>query len=145
MKRINKQAKIATMTKMIKNEQWQASDLFHKIKNNEIRNPKFQRNRKWRVLEANGNTKNPSEDRYIEFLIETGNSVHAISVGCSKGIYITPLKISIRTECADYTFEELNPHSLSFAIAKRRIYSFKVSAIYRLKPPLGGGLKSSMV
>lgn len=76
------------MTKMIKNEQWQASDLFDKIKNNEIRNPKFQRKRKWCVLEANGNTKNPSEDRYIEFLIETGNSVHAISVGCSKGVYI---------------------------------------------------------
>jgi len=73
--------------KMIKNEQWVVDDLYKMVKSNGIRNPKFQRKRKWGVREGREDAKRPSEDRYIEFLKETSNSVHAISVGISQGVY----------------------------------------------------------
>jgi hypothetical protein len=44
---------------MIKNEHWTVSDLAAKVKNNEIRKPKFQRKRKWDLFEKKENV--PSE------------------------------------------------------------------------------------
>jgi hypothetical protein len=69
--------------KMIKNEHWTVSDLAAKVKNNEIRKPKFQRKRKWDLFEKKENV--PSERKYIEFLYETHNSVHAITFGEESG------------------------------------------------------------
>jgi hypothetical protein len=65
--------------KLIKNEQWRVRTLISKIKNKEIHKPKYQRKRKWDQLPKSKN--NPNEKRYIEFLFQTQNSVHAITFG----------------------------------------------------------------
>jgi hypothetical protein len=65
--------------KRIKNEQWFVKELVSKINNREISKPRFQRKRKWDTLPTNENT--PNERAYIQFLFDTGNSVHAITFG----------------------------------------------------------------
>lgn len=65
--------------KHIKNEQWTVKHLISKIKNKEISKPKFQRKRKWDILQKKENV--PSEKNYITFLFDTHNSVHAITFG----------------------------------------------------------------
>ena len=65
--------------KRIKNEQWFVRELVSKINNREISKPRFQRKRKWDTLPTNENT--PNERAYIQFLFDTGNSVHAITFG----------------------------------------------------------------
>ena len=67
------------VSKIIKNEQWQARVLQEKIERQEIYKPKYQRKRKWDILPKKDS--NPSERKYIEFLFDTHNSVHAITFG----------------------------------------------------------------
>ena len=64
---------------MIKNENWYVKNLASKILNGEIYKPKYQRKRKWDLLPKKENV--PSEKKYIEFLFDTYNSVHAITFG----------------------------------------------------------------
>ena len=71
--------------KIIKNEQWYIKNLISKINNNEIYKPKYQRKRKWNTLPKKENI--PNEKKYIEFLFETHNSVHAITFGINDGKY----------------------------------------------------------
>jgi hypothetical protein len=68
-----------TDNKQIKNENWYVKNLAAKVNNGEIYKPKFQRKRKWDVIPKKTNV--PSEKRYIEFLYDTYNSVHAITFG----------------------------------------------------------------
>jgi len=65
--------------KEIKNEKWYVKTLASKINNQEIFKPKYQRKRKWDILPKKDNV--PSEKKYIEFLFDTYNSVHAITFG----------------------------------------------------------------
>lgn len=65
--------------KQIKNENWYVKNLAAKINNLEIYKPKYQRKRKWDILPKKENV--PSEKKYIEFLYDTYNSVHAITFG----------------------------------------------------------------
>jgi hypothetical protein len=65
--------------KIIKNEQWYVKNLMSKIMTGDINKPKFQRKKKWDILPKKEN--NPNERKYIEFLFETQNSVHAITFG----------------------------------------------------------------
>jgi len=65
--------------KMIQNENWYVKNLAAKILNGEIYKPKYQRKRKWDLTPKKENV--PSEKRYIEFLFDTYNSVHAITFG----------------------------------------------------------------
>jgi hypothetical protein len=65
--------------KNIKNEQWYVKTLASKVLNKEIFKPKYQRKRKWDLFPKKENI--PSEKKYIEFLFETYNSVHAITFG----------------------------------------------------------------
>lgn len=65
--------------KMIKNEIWYVKNLASKISNGEIYKPKYQRKRKWDLTPKKENV--PSEKKYIEFLFDTYNSVHAITFG----------------------------------------------------------------
>jgi hypothetical protein len=65
--------------KMIKNENWYVKNLASKISNGEIYKPKYQRKRKWDLTPKKENV--PSEKKYIEFLFDTYNSVHAITFG----------------------------------------------------------------
>jgi hypothetical protein len=65
--------------KIIKNEQWSVKTLVNKITNKDITKPKYQRKRKWDILQKKENT--PNERQYIDFLYETHNSVHAITFG----------------------------------------------------------------
>jgi len=69
--------------KRIKNEQWYVKDLIHKVMNGEIEKPKYQRKKKWDILPKSKSEDKPSpnEKRYIEFLFDSQNSVHAITVG----------------------------------------------------------------
>jgi len=68
--------------KTIKNEQWYVKTLASKVHNEEIIKPKFQRKRKWIIIPKEGKKENtPSEKKYIEFLYQTHNSVHAITFG----------------------------------------------------------------
>jgi len=67
-------------TKNIKNEDWTVDTLKHKVTQGEIYKPKYQRKRKWEILPKK-NDKHPSEKKYIEFLFETHNTVHAITFG----------------------------------------------------------------
>jgi hypothetical protein len=64
---------------MIKNEQWSPNILETYIKLGTIEKPKYQRQRKWDYFPKK--EKNPSEKMYIEFLLRTQNSVHAITFG----------------------------------------------------------------
>jgi hypothetical protein len=73
--------------KRVKNEQWSLKELISKINNEEISKPKFQRKKKWDVLQKKNS--NPNEYSYIKFLYDTENSVHAITFGQesnSKGV-----------------------------------------------------------
>ena len=65
--------------KVIKNEQWSVKQTMAKIHNKEITKPKYQRKKKWDILPHKNNV--PNEKSYIEFLFNTGNSVHAITFG----------------------------------------------------------------
>ena len=65
--------------KIIKNEQWYIKNLASKVVNGEIYKPKYQRKRKWDSFPKKENV--PSEKKYIEFLYDTYNSVHAITFG----------------------------------------------------------------
>ena len=65
--------------KMIKNENWYVKNLASKVINGEIYKPKYQRKRKWDLFPKKENV--PSEKKYIEFLFDTHNSVHAITFG----------------------------------------------------------------
>jgi len=65
--------------KVIKNESWYVKNLFAKVNNSEIYKPKYQRKRKWDQIPKKQNV--PSEKKYIEFLYDTYNSVHAITFG----------------------------------------------------------------
>lgn len=65
--------------KIIKNENWYVKNLASKISNGEIYKPKYQRKRKWDLIPKKENI--PSEKKYIEFLFDTYNSVHAITFG----------------------------------------------------------------
>jgi hypothetical protein len=67
------------INKQIKNEQWYVKNLINRIYNGDISKPKYQRKRKWDILPKKENI--PSEKKYIEFLFETQNSVHAITFG----------------------------------------------------------------
>lgn len=64
---------------MIKNENWYVKTLASKVSSGEIYKPKYQRKRKWDLLPKKENI--PSEKKYIEFLFDTYNSVHAITFG----------------------------------------------------------------
>jgi len=67
---------------MIKNEQWTVKILIQKVLNNEIHKPKYQRQQYWVLLpKKEKKEKTPSDRKYIEFLFETRNSVHAITFG----------------------------------------------------------------
>ena len=65
--------------KIIKNENWYVKNLALKVSNGEIYKPKYQRKRKWDLIPKKENI--PSEKKYIEFLCDTYNSVHAITFG----------------------------------------------------------------
>lgn len=65
--------------KIIKNENWYVKTLAAKVLNKEIYKPKYQRKRKWDIFPKKVNV--PSEKKYIEFLYDTYNSVHAITFG----------------------------------------------------------------
>jgi len=83
---------IPHMLKKIRIEQWTVKELIHKIDNNEISKPRFQRKKKWDKHPKNRDDSkppNPNEREYIEFLYETENSVHPITFGQET----TPLKI----------------------------------------------------
>jgi Fe-S cluster biosynthesis and repair protein YggX len=83
---------IPHMLKKIRIEQWTVKELIHKIDNNEISKPRFQRKKKWDKHPKNRDDSkppNPNEREYIEFLYETENSVHPITFGQES----TPLKI----------------------------------------------------
>jgi hypothetical protein len=67
------------MNKLVKNEQWYVKNLMHKIENEEISQPKFQRKKKWDKNLVKEN--NPNVKSYISFLFEVKNSVHAITFG----------------------------------------------------------------
>ena len=73
------------MLKKIRIEQWSVKELIHKIDNNEISKPRFQRKKKWdkhpTKRKNDSNPPNPNEREYIEFLYETENSVHPITFG----------------------------------------------------------------
>ena len=73
------------MLKKIRIEQWSVKELIHKIDNNEISKPRFQRKKKWDKhpikRKNDSNPPNPNEREYIEFLYETENSVHPITFG----------------------------------------------------------------
>jgi hypothetical protein len=76
--------------KSIKSEQWSIKELLKKIKNGKIKHPKYQRKKKWTTRPKKNNT--PNERSYIEFLQNTENSVHAITLGSvsdSQGTYYT--------------------------------------------------------
>ena len=76
--------------KSIKSEQWSIKELLKKIKNGKIKHPKYQRKKKWTRQPKKNNT--PNERSYIEFLQNTENSVHAITLGSvsdSQGTYYT--------------------------------------------------------
>ena len=76
--------------KSFKCEQWSIKDLLKKIKNGKIKHPKYQRKKKWTTQPKKNKT--PNERSYIEFLQNTENSVHAITLGSvsdSQGIYYT--------------------------------------------------------
>lgn len=68
-------------SKMVKNEQWYVKTLIERIDNNDILKPKYQRRKKWDILQKKEN--NPNEKSYILFLYEVKNSVHAITFGQS--------------------------------------------------------------
>ena len=68
-------------TKSITNEQWYVKKLAEKIQRHEIHKPKFQRRRKWKIFPDERKDMIPSEKKYIEFLYESRNSVHAITFG----------------------------------------------------------------
>jgi hypothetical protein len=65
--------------KEFKVETWTAEKLAMKVSSKEIYKPKFQRKRKWDKLPQKENF--PSDKKYIEFLFDTHNSVHAITFG----------------------------------------------------------------
>ena len=65
--------------KLIKNECWSIKTLAYKVSSGEIYKPKYQRKRKWDLFPKKEHV--PSERRYIEFLFDTYNSVHAITFG----------------------------------------------------------------
>ena len=67
--------------KRVKNEQWYVKDLKSKIDNGEIKKPKFQRKKKWDIKHNPKKNSFPSEEKYIEFLYKTRNSVHPITFG----------------------------------------------------------------
>jgi hypothetical protein len=67
------------INKRIKNEQWCVKELIDKINNQEIFKPQFQRKKKWDIQPKRENT--PNIKNYIKFLLETENSVHAITFG----------------------------------------------------------------
>lgn len=76
--------------KTIKSEQWYIKDLESKVSNGEIQKPKYQRRKKWDEHPKNDALKKkklPSEKRYIEFLIKTRNSVHALTFGQNGSIF----------------------------------------------------------
>jgi len=76
--------------KSIKSDQWSIKELLKKIKNGKIKHPKYQRKKKWTTQPKKKNT--PNERSYIEFLQNTENSVHAITLGVvsdSQGTYYT--------------------------------------------------------
>lgn len=70
--------------KHIKNENWYVKTLLSKVKTNEIYKPKYQRKRKWELFPNSKKENVPSEKKYIEFLYDTYNSVHAITFGVDK-------------------------------------------------------------
>ncbi len=70
--------------KHIKNENWYIKTLVSKVKTNEIYKPKYQRKRKWELFPNSKKENVPSEKKYIEFLYDTYNSVHAITFGVDK-------------------------------------------------------------
>lgn len=70
--------------KHIKNENWYIKTLVSKVKTNEIYKPKYQRKRKWELFPNSKKENIPSEKKYIEFLYDTYNSVHAITFGIDK-------------------------------------------------------------
>lgn len=63
----------------VKNESLYVQELLQLISENKIIKPKFQRKKKWEVL-PNKKTQ-PNEQDFIEFLYQTQNSVHAITLG----------------------------------------------------------------
>ena len=65
--------------KIIKTEQWTVKAMISRIENKEIQKPDFQRKKTWDIIPKNNNT--PNEKSYIEFLLKTQNSVHAITFG----------------------------------------------------------------
>ena len=65
--------------KIVKNEQWSMKQLISKIDNKDITKPKFQRKKKWSIFQEKPNI--PNEKAYIQFLYDTGNSVHPITFG----------------------------------------------------------------
>lgn len=67
--------------KHIRNENWYVKLLVSKVKTNKIYKPKYQRKRKWELFPNLKKENIPSEKKYIEFLYDTRNSVHAITFG----------------------------------------------------------------
>ncbi len=73
--------------KNIKNEQWSVEYIFEKIENGEIIKDKYQRPKKWLILQDIKDTKKPSIEKFIEFLYITLNSVHVITFGKKNNQY----------------------------------------------------------
>ena len=71
------------VVKQIKNENWTIKLLASKVVSREIYKPKYQRKRKWNLFPKKVNV--PSEKKYIEFLYDASNSVHAITFGQDNG------------------------------------------------------------
>ena len=71
------------VVKQIKNENWTIKILASKVLTREIYKPKYQRKRKWNLFPKKVNV--PSEKKYIEFLYDASNSVHAITFGQDNG------------------------------------------------------------
>jgi hypothetical protein len=63
----------------IKNEQWDVEKLIGMVNEKGITKPKYQRKQKWSVEPKKANL--PSEQKFIEFLYKTRNSVHPITFG----------------------------------------------------------------
>jgi len=69
--------------KTVKNEKWYVKDLVAKVNDGKVSKPKWNRKRKWDLMEEKENV--PSEQNYINFLYRTKNSVHAIIFGLLDG------------------------------------------------------------
>lgn len=95
--------------KHIKNEPWTVKHLISKINNQEIIKPKFQRKKKWDREHISGKESTPNEYSYINFLYETKNSVHPITLGLQsneKGVFYTNIDGNNRINAINHFIEK---------------------------------------